>query len=99
MIVEINARQTSIEAYSDSGERVIEIRLPSPQYAPYEPLPVTMGDTEQTRKNSALFESEASVERTRHIGEMNPRWPEIDHRTALLGSSPVVPAPPLYAPL
>jgi len=84
MIVEINARQTSIEAYSDSGKRVIEMRLPSAQYAPYEPLPVTMGDTEQTRKSSALFESEAAVEKTRHTGKMNARWREIDARTALL---------------
>lgn len=84
MIVEINARQTSIEAYSDSGKRVIEMRLPSAQYAPYEPLPVTMGDTEQTRKSSALFESEAAVEKIRHTGKMDARWREIDARTALL---------------
>jgi len=84
MIVRINAGKTSIEAFSASGKRVIEMSLPAGEYAPYGPLPVTMGDTEQTNKNSLLLESEAAVEKIRSQGKMDARWREIDGRNALL---------------
>ena len=84
-VVLFNANSASLAAASDSGHRVVAMRLPGADYASYEPLPTVMGDAQEpSSKSPALFEAKSAVARAQQSGKMDPRWRWIDGRTALL---------------
>lgn len=79
------AGRASINAFSDTGQRTVAMRLPGAAYAPYEPLPALMGDATQepSLRSPALFDAKSAVARVRQSGAMDSRWREIDGRAAL----------------